>query len=213
MARYDPTRWVCQIRAEKCNGIFYVYGEARPCPLAGKCLDPANRRTPFEYLYPVQGENQRVIKLTDPERYLAHAKRSCELRRVFLQGDENPDRKYYQSHKDVIKAKSDEKYRRWKEAADEADRLGLPCGGDCMNCPYDQYCPYEVRIRRPGPKPSVREEFLRELAEDGFTVREISEMTGVTVGSVRARCRRLDIHPQYAIDMSRRKKSKGRGGE
>lgn len=190
--KYDPVRWVCQFPADRCDGIFYVYGEARPCPLAAKCMAPGQRKTRWEYQYPQQSPDQRKLKLSDPQRYLDHAKRSCNLRRAFLGGSvDDPDHRYYEGHKDVILAKQADVYAEQSVRRAEDDKHHLPCGGDCRNCPYDD-CIYEVQPRRPGPKPSLPEEELRALCER-YSVGDISRLTGVSKKALWARCRRLKI--------------------
>lgn len=210
--KYNPTRWVCQFPQERCDGFFYVYGIKRPCPLFPKCQKAAARRTPFQYMYPQKSENQRVLTLSDPERYLLHAKRSCELRRTFLAGVESPDRKYYYEHKDIMLAQSKERYRK-RCLKNVGQKLALfPCGNDCKNCPFDDGCHYEseddIHAKRPGPQASLPEMELRKMVKDGLTIPEISSLTGIKKASLRSRCYNLNIKPKYAINMSLRRKHK-----
>lgn len=194
---YNPTRWVCQFPAERCNGIFYVYSESRPCPLAHKCLH-THRRTPLEYRYPQKHPNQRVLSLSDPQRYLEHAKRSCDLRRTFLQGEDHPSRRYYNKHREYMLQLSRNQYLAKKKKVVGGELL--PCGNDCANCPYDDGCHYEdmPATKRSGAKPILQEYTLRKMVEEQYTVPQISEATGVGRGTIYARCRRLGIKPKSA---------------
>lgn len=144
--KYDPARWICQCRPEICDGIFYVYGTARPCPLRDRCLSSA-RGHQLEYLYPQQSPAQRKLTLAEPERYIAHAKRAQALRRAFA-----PDavrmaaKAYYQNKKDQLSAYHAERYRQRHPPGEERPKTQLPpppCGGDCADgCPYDGVCCY-----------------------------------------------------------------------
>lgn len=144
--KYDPARWICQCRPGICDGVFYVYGTARPCPLAKKCLS-SERGHQLEYLYPQQSPAQRKLTLAEPERYISHAKRARELRRVFdPESVRAEERAYYQSKKDQLSAYYAERYRRKHPPGEEQPKMQLPpppCGGDCADgCPYDGECHY-----------------------------------------------------------------------
>lgn len=142
MARHDPARWICQCKSTLCDGVFYAYGREYPCPLWSKCKGHKHQ---IEYLYPQQHQNQRKIVLAEPDRYAAHAKRACDLRRAFLTGEDNPDKRYYDSHKDVISAKARRKYREENPVESRVTtrlKPPPPCGEDCMNCPYEDGCHY-----------------------------------------------------------------------
>lgn len=206
--KYNPTRWVCQFPQERCDGFFYVYGTKRPCPLFPKCQAAVVQNTPLEYRYPQQSENQRVLTLSDPQRYLVHAKRSCDLRRTFLTGDESPDRKYYYRNKDIMLARSREKYRQRSLKKAGLGSMPLPCGSDCRNCPYDNGCHYDqeddIPAKRPGPSALLPELELRQMVKDGLTIPEISARTGIKRKTLISRCYRLNIRPKYAIRVSAR---------
>lgn len=144
--KYDPARWICQCRPAICDGVFYVYGAARPCPLKDKCL-PSERGHQLEYLYPQQSPLQRKLILSEPERYMAHAARARDLRRAFdPEGVRAEGRAYYQSRKDQLSAYYAERYRRRHPPGEEQPKTQLPpppCGGDCADgCPYDGECHY-----------------------------------------------------------------------
>jgi len=190
--KFDPVRWVCQFPAEKCDGTFYVHGQARRCPLAEKCLAPG-KRTPWEYMYPQQHQDQRKLRLAYPERNLYRVRRSTALRRVFLHGGpDDPDRKYFAAHKDVILPRRRAAYAEKSLQRQEDDRSRLPCGGDCHNCPYDD-CRYEVQVKRSGGrKSSISEEDLRALGEK-HTIEEIHQLTGISKKTLRNRCLRRGI--------------------
>lgn len=147
--KYDPARWICQCRPEICNGLFYVYSEARPCPLRHKCLS-SSRGHQLEYLYAQQSIYQRKLHLADPERYMAHAKRHLDLRRAFVpEEDKRLNRAHYERNKSRYAAIAARKYR---EAHLEQEHLKKPkydlplppCGKACEEedgcCPFDDDC-------------------------------------------------------------------------
>ncbi len=146
--KYDPARWICQCKSSLCEGIFYVYGEARLCSLWKYCRGHKHQ---LEYLYPQQSVFQRKVHLNDPQRYLAHAARSRDLRRVFVpEKVKAENRACYERNKcryNAIAAR--------KQAEQSLDRhpqkpkydIPLPpCGKSCEDedgcCPYDDDCHY-----------------------------------------------------------------------
>lgn len=146
--KYDPARWICQCKSSICDGIFYVYSEARPCPLWPKCRGNSHQ---LEYLYAQQSIWQRKLHLSDPQRYLEHAARSRDLRRVFVpEKCKAENRACYERNKDRYSAIAARKYREAHlhdpPKAPKYDIPLPPCGRACEeedgSCPYDDDCHY-----------------------------------------------------------------------
>lgn len=148
--RHDPVRWVCQCRSSICDGTFYVYSEARPCPLWKYCQGNSNQ---LEYLYPQQSIYQRKLRLAEPERCLPHAKRLLDLRKAFVPDDvKRLNRAHYERNKERYAAIAARKYAEahLEQVHNKPPKYDIPlppCGRVCEEeeggwCPYDDECRY-----------------------------------------------------------------------
>ncbi|WP_251447025.1 hypothetical protein [Vermiculatibacterium agrestimuris] len=139
-ARHNPGRWVCNIRPERCNGIFRVYGQDMPCPLRDKCL--AGRRNTYQWTpgHKLAGRYPEMDLDADWHRH--HGTRLAQLQQAFA-----PllRRKQRTPEQRKLHAEWQREARRRQQvdghAAPPLRRVPLPCGEDCENCPYDA-CPY-----------------------------------------------------------------------
>lgn len=135
-ARHNPGRWVCNIRPERCNGVFRAYGQDMPCPLRDKCL--AGWRNTYQWTpgHKLAGRYPGMDLDADWRR--RHGTRLAQLQRVFApllrRRQRTPEQR--------------ERHAEWQRAARRRGQVGkpvdvplhrvpLPCGEDCENCPYD----------------------------------------------------------------------------
>lgn len=139
---FDPSRWVCCKKPEKCDGNFRVYGQNFPCLLRKKCILGAKNDYQWSYgrrsqgRYPLLAEhfNHRAV-WNDRRNGLMRAFCSdylAEKRKINRQrhGKEY-DRKYNEK-----RAKKREQERP-KLLEEWAKRGIFPCGEDCFNCPFE----------------------------------------------------------------------------
>lgn len=155
----DFDRWVCVKPAAECKGYRTVYGEKRPCPLYGRCVDDPRNKHEFPLVYR-DGEKKKFSQLW-PEGWRAHhSKERQRLLRCF-----NPEgiraykqavqQKYY-AQRNINRQKKRHKAYHERDAQQVQDDAGvlddrgqglrhylLPCGEDCdKGCPCDGACPY-----------------------------------------------------------------------
>lgn len=148
--KHNPARWICQCRSSICDGIFYVYSEARPCPLWKYCR---GHKSQLEYLYPQQSIFQRKVRLAEPERYMAHAKRALDLRRAFVPEDvKRLNRASYERNKSKYSAIAKRRYAdaHLEQEHDKATKYDIPlppCGKVCEEEEGETWCPYEDGCR------------------------------------------------------------------
>lgn len=143
-ARHNPGRWICNKRPEKCNGLFWVYGQAMPCPLRAKCF--WGRRNIYEWSLGERVAGRYPSLDTDVEWRRRHGTRLMELKRVFTP---EQTRQISTPERRERNAAWMREHRR-REGEAKAQTLGilprkklLPCGEDCEGgCPYDGPCPY-----------------------------------------------------------------------
>ena len=158
---YNPGRWVCVKGLDQCDGTKRIYGEKRPCPLAGKCVDdPRNR---YEFPLTRIGTSGRFAEYKDLNWNKRHAAELDTLIWCFA-----PEIKLERARKArADPAKREQENRRQRERAakkrqareeqrylpeeeeEPLDKFGpgarhklLPCGEDCRNCPKGGYCKY-----------------------------------------------------------------------
>lgn len=135
---FDPSRWVCCKRPEKCNGNFRVYGQNYPCLLREKCKNGTKNDYEWSYgarkrgRYPLLAEHFNHRAVWDDRRnglmtafcgdYLAKKRKISRKR----------NGKEYDRRANEKKAA-----RRALERAQEPPKSVLPCGEDCFNCPWE----------------------------------------------------------------------------
>lgn len=142
-------RWICQARADQCKGVFRVYGENRPCPLAGKCRASPYRAGQLEHVY-LQNKFQKLMLSSEPDWNMKHAARRNEAKAAF---DRDAVSDYFRDYRARNREKINERFRTKYDPSLETLFPGRqpgnafkeqppPCGGDCRNCPYDEGCRY-----------------------------------------------------------------------
>ena len=141
-ARYNPGRWVCNVKPEICNGMFRVYGQDMPCPLYARCL--CGDTTKYQYPLGKKYMGHYQVLYTDSDRARKRALQDRVYKRLFG-GVKSKPRTAEQKERDAAWAR--EKRRRDREANPKPvalpERPLLPCGEDCAGgCPYDGPCPY-----------------------------------------------------------------------
>lgn len=164
-------RWICQKPANKCNGIFSVYGEPRPCPLKERCLQSEDFRGQLEYVWPRNRFGKLIIQ-SEPDWDRKHLKRRGEARNVFCRKEENAyQREYYRRPGMAERARARVKASRppLRDLIDGYVPSGVkvempPCGGDCRNGPYPE-CPDTCRYEDwEGPRAKHRRQ-MKEINE------------------------------------------------
>lgn len=145
-------RWICQKPANKCNGIFSVYGEPRPCPLADRCLKCEDFRGQLEYVWPRNRFGKLLIQ-SEPNWDREHLKRRSRAISAFCREELN---EYYREYfaRPEVKEKRRELFRTKYDPPFSVLIPGYvpkgvkeelpPCGGDCRNGPYPE-CPDKCR--------------------------------------------------------------------
>ncbi|HWS42092.1 MAG TPA: hypothetical protein VN421_03280 [Pseudoflavonifractor sp.] len=142
-------RWICQKPAEKCNGMFRVYGEDRPCPLAPKCLGSPHYRGQLETIY-AKAQFGKLAVSSSQNWGIEHVARLNDAKAAFSKDAVNAYyREYAAKNRDRLNRLYREKYNPSLERMlPGVKRLNAPkevlppCGGDCENCPYDAGCRY-----------------------------------------------------------------------
>lgn len=139
-ARYDPGRWICNKRPEKCDGSFRVYGQDMKCPIRARCF--WGRRNTYQWT-PGSKTWGWYLDLATEDREAIHGRRRAQLRDAFCREEElEAGRRYREAHREELAAR--DRLRRKREAPPPAVKTTLPCGEDCENCPYDA-CLYTDR--------------------------------------------------------------------
>lgn len=173
-ARYNPGRWICNKRPEKCNGIFRVYNQDMLCPLRAKCY--WGRGNTYEWT-PGEKVQGRYPRLDASNWRREHGERLVWVQRVFA-----PERsaaiaaKYRMAHKEQLAAKQKERYCKANppKPPKAPSRQPLPCGEDCEGgCPYDT-CPYtdadldamEAEAKRERLRQQSRDKYRRQKARE-----------------------------------------------
>lgn len=157
-------RWICQKPSNKCKGMFSVYGEMRPCPLAEKCMQSKDFRGQLEYVWPMNNFRKLIIQ-SEPNWDREHLKRRNRAMRAFCREEVNA---YYREY--FARPEVNEKRRRaFRERYDPplselipgyvprgVKEEVPPCGGDCRNGPYPE-CPDKCRYEDwEGPREKKR---------------------------------------------------------
>lgn len=131
---FDPSRWVCCKKPEKCDGNFRVYGQNFPCSLRKKCILGAKNDYQWSYgrrsqgRYPLLAEhfNHRAV-WNDRRNGLMRAFCSdylAEKRKINrLRYGKDYDRRYNAKRK--------------KKGARVLTEVAV-CGEDCLNCPFEE---------------------------------------------------------------------------
>lgn len=155
----DFGRWVCVKPVRECNGFRRVYGELRPCPLYGKCVDdPRNSYEvmperhvlsgcKFRELWPEgwrqqhERERRKLLRCFAYEEVRAYEKAVVEKYKETRNRNRREKRHKAYQERDAEKVQSD------SGVIDDNDRglrhYLLPCGEDCEHgCPHRGVCPY-----------------------------------------------------------------------
>lgn len=138
---FDPARWVCCKRPEKCDGTFRVYAQSFPCPLHEKCKQGLKNQYEWSYGYRYRGRYQLLSEHFGHK--FAWDSRRNDLMRAFrpdyLAEKRKINRQRHGAEQDRranAKKAAARAQRRAEPSADWARRGLLPCGEDCGNCPF-----------------------------------------------------------------------------
>lgn len=132
-ARLNPGRWICTLQPGQCGGIFRVYGQDMACPLWERCREDANR---YEYSLGPKVSGRYMSLDTDMEHRQRHGKRLSDLRAAFCPRRYERTDEQRERHARYVR----ERRRKQREAMappPEPERIYLPCGEDCANCPWE----------------------------------------------------------------------------
>lgn len=158
-------RWICQKPRDKCNGIFSVYGEPRPCPLADRCLNSGYNMGQLEYVWPRNHFGKLLIQ-SEPDWDKKHLARRRSAESAFCREELNA---YYREYfaRPEVKETRREAFRTKYDPPFSVLIPGYvpkgikeelpPCGGDCRNGPYPE-CPDKCRYENwEGPREKKRQ--------------------------------------------------------
>lgn len=211
-ARYNPGRWICNTRPEKCKGLFRVYGQDMPCPIRAKCF--WGRGNSYQWT-PGPRQWGRFLGLdTDATRRNQHRTRLMQIRRTF-----DPayymeiDSRYRQAHREQRNEWMRRKRREQAQLRPEKQappHTPLPCGEDCEGgCPYDS-CPYtdqaldalaqqdRAKRLREQSKQSYRRKKAREAIDPEYAARRKAQE--------KTRCKRYyEAHKQSLREKARQR--------
>lgn len=142
---FDPSRWVCCRRPEKCDGNFRVYGQSYPCPLREKCAAGGKNSYEWSYGRRVQGRYPLLSEHYCHRTAWWHRRNGLMMafRPDYLAEKRKIDRQRHGKEYDRRQQARRKAARERARAAEEpwARRELLPCGEDCENCPWGE-CRY-----------------------------------------------------------------------
>lgn len=137
---FDPSRWVCCKRPERCDGTFRVFGQNFPCPLYEKCV--LGWKNQYEWSYGRRYRGRYPLLSEHFGHKFVWDRRRNDLMTAFCPDYLAEKRKISrQRHGKEYDRRANEKKRAKKRldlGLEWRKRELLSCGEDCGNCPWEE---------------------------------------------------------------------------